>query len=89
MESWDIAYVGNAHDMLYQHIAHYSKQADYYARFTSIVQSSGMGKSRTIDEFSKKRLVVPLNLRNNLNGNFCIDFNKCPVVDICTRLSST
>jgi hypothetical protein len=72
MESWDIAYVGNADDLLYQHIAHYSKQADrdYYARYTSIVQSSGMGKSRTIDEFSKKHLVVPLNLRNNSNGDF-------------------
>jgi hypothetical protein len=70
MESWDIAYVGNAHDLLYEHIVHYSKEMDYYARYTSIVQSSGMGKSRTIDEFSKDHLVIPVNLRKNLDGTF-------------------
>jgi hypothetical protein len=69
MESWDVAYVGNADDLLYDHIATYSKDTDNYARYTSIVQSSGMGKSRAVDEFSRKHLVVPLNLRQNPDGN--------------------
>ncbi|KAI0301698.1 hypothetical protein B0F90DRAFT_1667815 [Multifurca ochricompacta] len=34
-----------------------------YARYCSIVQSSGMGKSRLIDELSKKDFVIPINLR--------------------------
>jgi hypothetical protein len=41
---------------------------DNYARYTSIVQSSGMGKSRTVDELSKTHLVVPMNLRQESKG---------------------
>jgi hypothetical protein len=39
-----------------------------YARILSIVQSSGMGKSRLIDEFSKAYFVIPLNLRHDESG---------------------
>ncbi|KAK0443522.1 hypothetical protein EV421DRAFT_1903536 [Armillaria borealis] len=35
-----------------------------YTAFMSITQSSGMGKSRLIDEFSKTHFVIPLNLRD-------------------------
>jgi hypothetical protein len=52
-----------------------------YARYTSIVQSSGMGKSRAIDELSKKHLVVPLCLREGSNGKFSIN---CEVVQTST-----
>jgi hypothetical protein len=69
MESWDVAYVGEAADLLYDHIVTYSKDTDSYARYTSIVQSSGMGKSRAVDEFSKRHLVIPLNLRKEADGN--------------------
>ena len=69
MESWDVTYVGDADDLLYNHISTHSKDEDSYARYTSIVQSSGMGKSRAIDELSKKHLVVPLNLRQDPDGN--------------------
>ncbi len=34
-----------------------------YARYCSIVQSSGMGKSRLLDEFSRSFFLVPINLR--------------------------
>lgn len=70
LSSWDIDYVGNADDLLYDHIKNYSEKDSKFARYTSIVQSSGMGKSRTIDELSKKHLVVPLNLREDSNGDF-------------------
>jgi hypothetical protein len=33
-----------------------------YARYCSIVQSSGMGKSRLVDEFSKDHFLVLVNL---------------------------
>lgn len=35
-----------------------------YAHFCSIVQSSGMGKSRTVDELGKEHFSIPLNLRD-------------------------
>ncbi|KIL61713.1 hypothetical protein M378DRAFT_42226, partial [Amanita muscaria Koide BX008] len=38
-------------------------QANRYARYLAIVQSSGTGKSRMIEELSKKHLVIPVNLR--------------------------
>ncbi|KAI0292092.1 hypothetical protein B0F90DRAFT_1823220 [Multifurca ochricompacta] len=34
-----------------------------YARYCSIVQSSGMGKSRLIDELSREDFLIPINLR--------------------------
>ena len=34
-----------------------------YARFCSIVQSSGMGLSRLLNEFSKIHFLIPINLR--------------------------
>ncbi len=68
MDSWDIDYVGN--DLLYDHIKYYAANDSKFARYTLIVQSSGMGKSRTIDELCKKHLIVPLNLREDTNGDF-------------------
>ena len=54
LESWDVTYVGKADDLLYNHIVAFSvSEMDTYARYTSIVQSSGIGKSRAIDELSK------------------------------------
>jgi hypothetical protein len=34
-----------------------------YARYCSIVQSSGMGKSRLLDEFARGYFMIPINLR--------------------------
>ena len=39
--------------------------------YLSIVQSSGMGKSRVIDALSKTHLVVPINLQERLIGMLC------------------
>ncbi|PCH44720.1 hypothetical protein WOLCODRAFT_105540 [Wolfiporia cocos MD-104 SS10] len=36
-----------------------------YANYVAVVQSSGTGKSRTIDEMSKKHFVIPMNLRRD------------------------
>ena len=38
-------------------------KTDHYSRVLPVVQSSGMGKSKTLDELSKERVVLPLNLR--------------------------
>ncbi|KAI9430204.1 hypothetical protein H4582DRAFT_1820313, partial [Lactarius indigo] len=36
-----------------------------YGRYCSIIQSSGMGKSRLLDEFSKSYFMIPINLRHS------------------------
>ncbi|KIJ58757.1 hypothetical protein HYDPIDRAFT_33872 [Hydnomerulius pinastri MD-312] len=36
----------------------------YYAQCAAIIQSSGTGKSRAVDEMSKSRFVIPINLRD-------------------------
>ncbi|KAF5371045.1 hypothetical protein D9757_010297 [Collybiopsis confluens] len=63
-KSWDHSYIGDAYLALEKHITEYRKNLDNsYVPYCAIVQSSGTGKSRTVDEFSKYHFVVPLNLR--------------------------
>jgi hypothetical protein len=58
---------------LEQHIARQlqvaSEAPQIYGRYCSITQSSGMGKSRLVDEFSKKHFLIPINLRGKSNGS--------------------
>ncbi|KAF5366321.1 hypothetical protein D9757_012918 [Collybiopsis confluens] len=62
-KSWDHSYIGEAYLALEKHIADYRNNDNSYAPYCAIVQSTGTGKSRTVDEFSKYHFVVPLNLR--------------------------
>jgi len=55
--------MGEAHRCLYKVMEVHQKSQDAYGRFLSIVQSSGAGKSRMVDELSKEYLVIPINLR--------------------------
>ena len=86
LQSWVIKYVGNASVSLYEHLASHPKDEDNYARYTSIVQSSGMGKSRAVDELSKTHLVVPLTLRQESKGKF-LRITIGPSSDLKTRVS--
>jgi hypothetical protein len=66
--SWSQGYVGNAVEGLKVHIQCYwrlKKKASLkqYAKYTAIVQSSGTGKSRLVDEFAKINVVIHMNLR--------------------------
>ncbi|KZV73389.1 hypothetical protein PENSPDRAFT_602890 [Peniophora sp. CONT] len=70
LKSWDHDYQGSAHRALWHHIKHNLQQDKMYSPMCSIVQSSGTGKSRCIDELSKERLVVTLNLRDPDAGGF-------------------
>ena len=58
---------GGAAQALWNHISgHYNRQhSRVYAHYTAIVQSSGMGKSRTVDELGKTHFVIPINLRGS------------------------
>ena len=63
--SWKYPFQGNAASGLWEHIETYYDPSDHriYAHYAAIVQSSGMGKSRTVDELAKDHFVIPLNLR--------------------------
>jgi hypothetical protein len=65
VKSWNQVYVGSAANCLYDTIRDHcvTKDPTIYARYAAILQSSGMGKSRTIDELSKEHFVIPINLR--------------------------
>jgi hypothetical protein len=73
MNSWSHPYQGNVAELLYDYM---NKQASakLYARILPIVQSSGMGKSRMIDQLAKARLVLPLNLRKGYQGKDLFHF---------------
>ncbi|KAH0834254.1 hypothetical protein J3R83DRAFT_11609 [Lanmaoa asiatica] len=43
----------------------------FYARYSAIVQSSGTGKSRTVDELSKSHFVIPVNLLDRWDVRYC------------------
>src|ERR1700756_468719 len=72
MLSWNDPYVGKAHKALYATItkACSDPAGKIYARCLAVVQSSGMGKSRMIDELSKEHFVIPINLRTTGTGLF-------------------
>ena len=68
-------YRGEAAEALWTHIRnHHDSNSDaIYAPFCSVVQSSGMGKSRTVDELGKEHFSIPINLMNaRSSGNFLI-----------------
>ncbi|TDL16546.1 hypothetical protein BD410DRAFT_755314, partial [Rickenella mellea] len=71
--SWQTPFKGDTHRALWQHAAGNmggNGQLPTYAKYTSLVQSSGMGKSRAIDEMSKEHFVIPINLRAPRTAGF-------------------
>ncbi|KAJ7211194.1 hypothetical protein GGX14DRAFT_565068 [Mycena pura] len=64
-EAWDCNYVGDFAEILVQAIdkALAGPSAGGYSNLGSIIQSSGYGKSRMVDEVAKIRFTFPFNLR--------------------------
>jgi len=64
INAWGSNFEGNAADVLLATISSYlNGQRVVYARHTCIVNSSGTGKSRMVDELSRKVITVPMCLR--------------------------
>ena len=64
VEAWSSDFKGNAADVLLATISDYlNKDRKYYARLANVVNSSGTGKSRMVDEISRKIISVPMCLR--------------------------
>src|SRR6202022_3495122 len=64
-----------------------------YAHYAAIVQSSGIGKSRTVDEMGKVHFSIPINLRDaDSTGLFyvyiCLTAANSTCIYTLTRLSS-
>ncbi|VDC03092.1 unnamed protein product [Peniophora sp. CBMAI 1063] len=70
LESWSRPFRGTAHEALWEHIQVYSASDHSYRPYTAIVQSSGTGKSRCVDELGKRQLVIPVNLRDPESKGF-------------------
>ncbi len=64
MKSWKGSFRGSSADNLHEILKAYTKKPgnEYYARYVSIVQSSGTGKSRMNDELAKDIVYMPVNL---------------------------
>ncbi|KAI0253835.1 hypothetical protein BJV78DRAFT_1359880 [Lactifluus subvellereus] len=69
--SWTAEFVDEAAlEGLGRHVSQQMAKMENYAPFCSIVQSSGMGKSRLLDEFSKDHFLIPINLREEGSRGF-------------------
>ncbi|KAG6808840.1 hypothetical protein H0H92_002627 [Tricholoma furcatifolium] len=69
LQPWNADYIGTAAQALVAHVERYRKGARltngisyYYGNFASIIQSSGMGKSRLIKELGKDYFVINMNI---------------------------
>ena len=73
-QAWSSDFKGDSASVLLATISdHLNKEKKCYARFTSIVNSSGTGKSRMIDEISRKIITVPICLREDKSGGLTHD----------------
>ncbi|KAI9512364.1 hypothetical protein F5148DRAFT_1008366 [Russula earlei] len=67
--AWSSKYKGNLARVLFLTIADYlSRERTCYARLTTIVNSSGTGKSRMVDQLGTEVVVVPMCLRMGHEG---------------------
>lgn len=66
-EAFQVPYVGNIHDILYRNICAMTRTS-IYSTTVPIVQSSGTGKSRMVDELAKKVFTIPFCLRPDEEG---------------------
>jgi hypothetical protein len=66
VRAWSSPFQGNAAEMLLMTISTYlDKERMVYARHTSIVNSSGTGKSRAVDQVAMNVITVPMCLRDD------------------------
>jgi|SRR6267142_414164 len=66
VDAWGSKFEGNAADVLLATISSYlHSQRNVYARHTCIVNSSGTGKSRMVDELSRRVITVPMCFRKD------------------------
>ncbi|KIM81083.1 hypothetical protein PILCRDRAFT_9111 [Piloderma croceum F 1598] len=70
LRSWDTVYEGDVAQAVICYVTrrHMDDTKREYAKYIFIILSSGMGKSRMIDEVSKTKFTIPLCLRSGITG---------------------
>lgn len=69
--AWTNEYIGDAHLMLLETVKDMCATCEEpYTNSVPIIQSSGSGKSRTVDELAKIVFVIPLNIREEMQGEY-------------------
>jgi len=64
VRSWEREYIGDAHLNLLKNIQRsLDKSAQPYSNSSAIIQSSGYGKSRTVDQLATLVPTIPINVR--------------------------
>lgn len=81
--AWNVPFAGKCNDLLWLNIQKMDKERsqnnedNHYVNYVSIIQSSGSGKSRMVDEVAKRVFTLPFNLRSE-DMNPCVYQNSTP-----------
>lgn len=85
--AWDTPFIGKCDELLWRNIQAMDKertkdldQKHRYLNHVSIIQSSGTGKSRMVDEVAKRVFTIPINLRHE-DMNPCV-YKALPVMSL-------
>lgn len=72
IEAWNREYLGDAYKALLAAIdeVHSKPIEENYAKIVPVAQSSGTGKSKTVDKIAGERILIPLCLREDLDRGF-------------------
>jgi hypothetical protein len=72
IEAWNMKYIGDAYKALLAAIdaVHVTPIQNNYAKILPVTQSSGTGKSKTVDRIAEERILIPLCLREGLDQGF-------------------
>jgi hypothetical protein len=72
MRAWKFEYQGSAHKVLLQAIdkLHTVGKENNYAKNFPIAQSSGTGKSKTVDQIARERILFPMCLREDIGDDY-------------------
>jgi hypothetical protein len=67
-----LEYHGSAYQVLLNAVdeIHNMPPLNHYAKIIPVAQSSGTGKSKTVDKIATERIVFPLCLREDLGENY-------------------
>jgi hypothetical protein len=83
---------GNTHLLLLEQIASNVKKTRYtrrrYAPYMTFVQSSGMGKSRILDEVAKHVVLIPVNVRQSNSTGMSVIHLCVTILTSGTRIST-
>ena len=72
IHAWNSEYRGDAHKVMLQAVDKVwsREQLEHYSKVLHVTQSSGTGKSKTVDKIATERILFPLCLRESLGEKY-------------------